>query len=437
MRSFSWTTSGAVPFSLFCFLYYVVAGSTHLLLTKATENKNASGRLEYDTTVVVSLVEVFKAIFAINMVLLFGKKNNGTTKSEIAELCKLGEPRYALPGLFYAVQNNCIILAVPLLHPHVFGLFNNLKIVSAAVFSSLFLRKRFRVREKVGLLLLILSCVVSKWEMATSAVRQLMIRPNNAAPDERRQSATMKNAKGEAEDQRFLLGLSLTLFATSVSGLAGVINEHVLKVGGKVGHSFWIKNYYTYQYGILFNLCGNAVSYLLQNYHPGMTSGVLNTSNASSFSNTTKNSSDLFLKKTSPSLLLTGFTPLVWALVFVWVLLGVSVSLVFKYLDNTAKSFGNPLIVFVTSIFSHFLFADTNLDVYFFQALALYFCSVAVYSGTTAPFFQVTGLAPPGGSFSSSSSVATSSTRNFISLVTESRTDTDADTSTIREKKNA
>merc|ERR1719183_1158720 len=72
---------------------------------------------------------------------------------------------YAVPGFLYAVENNLKIPATVYLHPHVFALFNNSKVIFAAIGMVVLLGKRFSVMQWVSMALLGLSLCVAKVQM--------------------------------------------------------------------------------------------------------------------------------------------------------------------------------------------------------------------------------------------------------------------------------
>ena len=70
--------------------------------------------------------------------------------------------RYSGPALLYAVQNNLNIYATSYLSAHVFALFNNGKVVFAAVCAKFLLGQKFSIIQWLSLFLLVLALCVSK-----------------------------------------------------------------------------------------------------------------------------------------------------------------------------------------------------------------------------------------------------------------------------------
>eukprot|EP00392_Amoebophrya_sp_AT5.2_P017545 g17920.t1 len=377
------TSSAAIiknskSFTVLLFSYYVGIGSLQLLCTKASEAPSRDGSLAYNTAFVVCLIELVKLLLAFFFSIVLDRAP-GTT---VFSLFQLGGLRYGLPAFFYALQNNMNILAIPLLHPHVFQLFNNLKIVSAALFSSLILGKQYQRQQWCGMLLLVLACCVSKWQTCLSALELVLEAVAEAGPpgSEAAAAPEAEAARPRAADEdplraaskSFLLGLTLALLSVATSGLAGVVNEYVLKVGARERkflpvdrdekNGFWRKNQFTYGWGVLFNLVAVLLTAVQEQVGDDPESSI----------------GARVVEYFRWSNLFRNFTPIVVALIAVNVGLGVSISLVFRYFDNVAKSFGGPMILFTTTFFTWLLF-DSEITGSFLLALILYVASVLVY----------------------------------------------------------
>ena len=135
------------------FAYYILIGTGHVLLSQESQRQG----LRYSPMVAVFLAEFFKCVIASTI--HFGTSAGKNKKTSAAHKVKC-----AIPGALYAVQNILNIVAVGLLQPHVFALFNNLKTMTAAIFSGLILGRSYSFRQWTGMLVLLLSCSCSKWE---------------------------------------------------------------------------------------------------------------------------------------------------------------------------------------------------------------------------------------------------------------------------------
>merc|ERR1719181_1923028 len=116
----------------------------------------------------------------------------------------------AVPALLYAVQKQLLYLSIQNLQPAVYQVTNQLKVVSAALFSVLMLGRRLTLRKCAALLLLV----------GGVTMVQLSVLP---ADNPSRRSSSF-------------YGLITGVGACVTSGLAGVYTEMMLK---RAGPSMW------------------------------------------------------------------------------------------------------------------------------------------------------------------------------------------------------
>lgn len=332
-------------FTALLFGYYIAMGTSQLLL-----NKGASLKGKYNTTFVVFLLETVKYVVSWTMHQFNEGSKGGKAPAAPAPRTPFlgGGLRYAMPAFFYALQNNMNILAIPMLNPHIFQLFNNLKIVTSAVFSKILLGRRFRWQQWFGMFLLMVSCYVSKLHLCILATKQVVwsLGAEVLGLENLLTSLGLDDAgaAGGKDAATFLFGLLLTLASVTTSGVAGVSNEFVLKVGDDKLH-FWQKNMLTYQWGVLFNFLG-----LLSEEVGGWTTGNLKLK--TSMGTMDERIADVWGRWTS------GLTGIVWLLVAINVALGITTSLVFRYFDAVAKSMGGPGILFCVTFMSWLIFGS-------------------------------------------------------------------------------
>jgi len=238
------------------------------------------------------------------------------------------------------------IPATVYLHPHVFALFNNSKVIFAAIGMVVLLGKRFSVLQWISMALLGMSLCVAKVQML------LPVPPCAGAGND-------VKAADEVGSGLFLVGIALVLGASVLSGLAGVFNELLLKKrDADVG--LWRKNMWTYQWGVIFNLIGLVLSSWFG-------------SGSSAGKDASESSGVLYA-------IFRGFDFWVWAMIFVTAALGISVSMIMKYFDNIVKCFGGSLILYSTTLASMFFFGS-QVDAGFVLGLMVYSVSSYFYAG--------------------------------------------------------
>jgi len=327
METFKW--------ALFC--YYIFIGTVQVMFMKASgESAKGTGKgLAYNTASAMMLIELTKIMCCLGVEWWQGDASRAEKGESRKTTTWQGFAVYAVPGFLYALENNLKIPATVYLHPHVFALFNNSKVIFAAVGMVILLGKKFSVLQWISMALLAMSLCIAK-------VQIMLPLPANCA-------------KSSPQDQvgfgLFLWGIVLVLTASFLSGLAGVSNELLLKKrDSDVG--LWRKNIWTYQWGVIFNTGG-----LLGSELYGGGSGP-----SSQF--------DFF----------RGYDFRVWGMIFATSLLGISVSMIMKYFDNVVKCFGGSLILYSTTLASMTVFGS-QVDAGFVLGLLVYSVSSYFYAG--------------------------------------------------------
>jgi hypothetical protein len=326
------------------FAYYIFIGTVQVILMKASgESAKGTGKgLAYNTASAMVFIEAFKILVCLGMEQYQGDAYRAE-KGEARKTSNLqGWLVYAVPGFLYAVENNLKIPATVYLHPHVFALFNNSKVIFAAIGMVILLGKRFSVLQWMSMALLGMSLCIAKVQM---------ILPLPVGCEEMAAS----DNKEDVNAGLFFFGILLVLGASMLSGLAGVSNELLLKKRDKdVG--LWRKNIWTYQWGVIFNSFGLVTSYLFGG------------------DSTDSDSGSLLYE------FFRGYDFWVWAMIFVTALLGISVSMIMKYFDNVVKCFGGSLILYSTTIASMVIFGS-KVDAGFVLGLMTYSVSSYFYAG--------------------------------------------------------
>jgi len=338
MDSFKWAL----------FSYYIFIGTCQVMLMKASgESAKGTGKaLAYNSASAMMFIE-FGKILCCMFVENFQGDAYRLEKGEARRTTTFkGFLVYAVPGFLYAIENNLKIPATVYLHPHVFALFNNSKVIFAAIAMVALLGKRFSVLQWTSMALLGVSLCVAK-------VHMLLPVPPCAGEGKAVESAE------EVGSGFFVVGIVMVLAASMISGLAGVSNELLLKKrDADVG--LWRKNIWTYQWGVIFNIVGLVGSTL---FGSGSASG-----------------KDVSESPGLVSSIFRGFDFWVWAMVFCTALLGISVSMIMKYFDNVVKCFGGSLILYSTTAAS-MLFFGSKVDAGFILGLMVYSVSSYFYAG--------------------------------------------------------
>ncbi|CAM4928423.1 unnamed protein product [Rotaria socialis] len=209
-----------------------------------------------------------------------------------------------IPALLYTLQNNLLFIAISNLDAATFQVSYQLKIFTTAVLMVIILRRQLNLVQWLALFLLFLGISLVQVENMTTATPK--------------------------QDVNALYGLFAVMAACTLSGLAGVYFEKILK-GSDV--SVWIRNIQLGIFGIFF---GTLTMYLSDGAEV----------KAKGF--------------------LYGYTNMVWIATLVHSVGGLIVALVVKHADNILKGFATSAAIVLSClvIFSIFLYSKTELILY-------------------------------------------------------------------------
>lgn len=288
-----------------------------------TASKNESGGYDYDENVSVLLSEVCKFFMSATLLLYQLKKKRPRDAPPLTSPLGISSFKFAVPALLYALHNNIIFIALELLSPVTYQLFNNIKIVTTGMVFRIFLRRPLRMNQWMAILLLLLSMCVTQ--------------------------LNCENAASGGTDEKILQGFLWMIALSCCSAFAGVYNEFLLKNG--VQSSLMWKNMQLYFFG--------AISCMIPYIYTRMERKTLGDPMA--FQNP-----------------LVGFGPMAWGVVLMNGLLGQIISAIFFYADNIVKVYAASGAVLLTPFVSHYFFY-TPLHIPLFLGIGVCLISLFLY----------------------------------------------------------
>lgn len=251
-----------------------------------------------------------------------------------------------VPSFLYTVQNNLLYLALTNLDAATYQVCYQMKILTTAVFSAVMLNRKFSAKKWFALVLLTMGVVLAQ---------------NSGSGD----SHTSSHGT-EAEQQNRFVGLVAVLCAACTSGFSGVYFEKILK-GSSV--TLWVRNIQ------MVSLQNHSFSdlpfpnliatYCLQ----GIPSILI------AFAGIYMKDAEIVLAKG----MLVGFTPIVWAVVFIQAAGGLIVAVVVKYADSVLKVFAASFSIVASCIVSVFIF-NFRPNLSFILGTILVCMSIVMYS---------------------------------------------------------
>ncbi|CAF0797785.1 unnamed protein product [Rotaria sordida] len=235
-----------------------------------------------------------------------------------------------IPALLYTLQNNLLFVAISNLDAATLQVSFQLKIFTTAIFTVLILRRPLNLVQWLALFLLFLGISLVQIENMTSVTPKHDVNP--------------------------VLGLISVVSACTLSGLAGVYFEKILK-GSDV--SVWIRNIQLGLFGMLFGFLTVYISDGTQIKTKGF---------------------------------LFGYTDIVWIAITIQSAGGLLVALVIKYADNILKGFATSLAIIISCVISITLF-DFQLTFLFSLGTIFVIFSLFIYSKpdliTHVPIFNI------------------------------------------------
>ena len=241
---------------------------------------------------------------------------------------------YAIPGFLYFINNNLAIYMQFYMDSATYQMLCNLKILSTSVLYYLIMKKSLTKRKWLSLILLFFAGIFYCF--------------GNLGGD------LMENVDG-VRNRVYItkLGIFLITVYTTISGLAGVYTEYILKINYSA--SIYIQNMYLYTWGCIFNL----FSFFLQKfYFPYLNEAA-----------TDETVTSLFY----------GYNIFTWLIIITQVFNGFSMSIVMKHSNNLTRLFIISMSLIVTVTLSVILFS-LKLNFYFYISFASTLIALYLYT---------------------------------------------------------
>ncbi|KAK8807414.1 hypothetical protein WA158_004173 [Blastocystis sp. Blastoise] len=250
---------------------------------------------KYNSTTAVLMGEVMKIIFSFMLLSIQEKSPVRAFKSlkNNAQNEGIDVLKNAVPALLYTIQNNCLYIAISHLDAAVFQVTSQIKLLTAAIFSVLFLKKTITYQQWFSLLILASGVILVQYDQG--------------------------NNKTQGSGN-FLVGLIAILISSVTSGFAGVYMEKLFKDSK---YSIWTRNFWLAFWSLLVGF----ITLLIQ---------------------------DCTLLV--PKYFFKGYTIWAWLAIFLLAIGGLIIAMVLKYADNILKAFGNSASILISSIVSVYLF---------------------------------------------------------------------------------
>ena len=315
----------SILFSFVVFFQVIVYGSYSVLVHLC----EIHGTISFSSTTMNLIIEFVKLIFSL-IASIYLKELNFKNYPILLQL-KQSIP-YSIPAIVYFLNNNLAIHIQIYMDSTSYQLLSNFKIFTTAILYRLIIKTKLTYQQWFALLLLFFggfayclstfnnSLLISKSQTnSTKLMSEMYIHP---------------------------LGIPMIAIYCTLSGLAGVYSEWILK--RNYNQSLYLQNTFLYAYGTFLNLISTiSVMIIASN-----TTDCLN--------------------------LFHGFTFYTWLIVISQVLNGLLMSIVIKHSSNIIRLFIISFSLVITTLLSSFIF-QTNFNMYFFISFITMIGAVFLY----------------------------------------------------------
>ena len=305
-------------------LFQILAYGSYSVLVHLCEQ---NGTIMFSSTAMNLVLELLKLIFSLATYILQTDQGAPIMPSASRSWLQHSLP-YSIPGLLYFINNNLAVHMQLQMDPASYQILSNFKIVTTAVLYRLIIKQKLSRQQWCAISLLFFGGLfyslgnishATQPQQSAHQVTRMYIRP---------------------------LGLPMVLIYCTLSGLAGVYNEWILKK--HYSESLHVQNIYLYSYGTLLNLMPAVAIPLLT----GQSLERLN--------------------------VFGGFSIYTWLIIVTQALNGLFMSVVIKHASNIVRLFVISFSLVVTAALSVLVF-HLSLNLYFFVSFASMTCALWLY----------------------------------------------------------
>ncbi|XP_031553771.1 probable UDP-sugar transporter protein SLC35A4 isoform X2 [Actinia tenebrosa] len=288
------------------------------------------GKIPFNSASVVLLIELAKLLFSLFFFIpeaLAGNIHSPSVKTVLA---------FSIPAVLYCINNNIVVHVQLYLDPASFQVLGNLKIATTAVLYWLIIKRKISRQKWISLFLVTLAGISNSYGG---------LHPHHEI---------IKDNKQQVENKIYvtLLGVLLMLLYCTISGLAGVYTEYILKRQFKV--SLHLQNSLLYTYGVVLNFWAFIINDSIQNNTHETVSG--------------SGLGDFF----------TGYSMWTFLIIITQAMNGLIMSAVMKHASNITRLIIIACAMVVTTILSVLVFS-LQLNIYFILAFALVIVALKLY----------------------------------------------------------
>jgi len=317
--------SHSIFFRGMIFFQIITYGSYSILIHLCEKND----MITFSSIKMNFIIEFFKLIFSLNAFIYL--KRIHLNQIQLFLWFKQSIP-YSIPAIFYFLNNNLAVHIQSHMDSTSYQILSNFKIFTTAILYRLIIKQKLTKQQWFALILLFLGSLTYSFSTLKNAslisksiidsnviIREMYIRP---------------------------LGIPMIVIYCTLSGLAGVYNEWILK--RNYNESIHLQNIFLYTYGTFFNLI------------PIVSLMMINSQNIDCF------------------YLFRGFSFYTWLIIFTQVFNGLFMSVIIKHSSNIIRLFVISFSLIVNTVLSLFIF-HIHFNIYFFISFVTMICALSLF----------------------------------------------------------
>ncbi|EFO19419.1 UDP-galactose transporter [Loa loa] len=274
------------------------------------------------STVAIFFAEVVKLIVCILFLTIQEKSLIRCLKVMYEDIIKqpIDTLKVCVPAVIYVIQNNLLYVAVSNLPAATYMVTYQLKILTTALFTVTILRRRLSLLQWLALVLLFGGIALVQLDDQRANANKVVKENITSIRDDSSKTAKLETPYKHIVEQNPISGFAAVLVACILSGFSGIYLEKILKDSDV---AVWIRNV---QLAII-SLPVALANVFIQDRRKVLERGML-----------------------------VGFDIVVWCLIILSSIGGITVAVVIKYADNILKAFAASIAIIVACIASALLF---------------------------------------------------------------------------------
>ena len=356
-------------------ILFVCLNSVLPLLIAKSKNENED-YYKYTPVTVTFLSEALKFTISLSLAANVYRKDPSACNFKLKTFW-----HYGVPGVFYFIDNNVRYFVLLHFNPAMANLMGHFTIITTALLFRYMLKRYISNVQWASLIILLCGILMTQATVfdSESSKHSSVAGPNTGGDTEEAESEYAEQLIPEQKGIHFSLGHLLILVQCLCASVASCYNEKIMKL--KFADSIHLQNVQLYFFGMLFNFLA---LFMHGNWERITTYGFFN-----------------------------GYDWVTILIILDAAMLGLSVSVILKFVDNMFHVFASSVAVITVSLLSIWLL-DFKPPILFWLGCVIVCCSIFIYNADNANHASLVGE-PAHGRYTSLQSQRTSTSMRSVS----------------------